>query len=230
MKQNSEIIIYTAPDGTTKLQVQLEDETVWLTQEQMAMLFGKGRTTITEHIGNIFKEDELNEKEVCRLFRHTTKHGAIEGKTQNKMHFAIHGQTAAEMINERVDSDKPFLGLTSFEGKYITTRDIGIAKNYLSKEELKQLNLIVSMYLDFAELQATNGRLMKMHDWIQKLDDFLKVSEKELLTNAGKINHQKAIEKAKFEYDKYRNAEDKKYISDFDREMKKLLKKDDKIT
>jgi hypothetical protein len=336
MKQNSEIIIYTAPDGTTKLQVQLEDETVWLTQEQMAMLFGKGRTTITEHIGNIFKEDELNEKEVCRLFRHTTKHGAIEGKTQNKqvkyynldviisigyrvkspqgtkfrqwatkriheyivkgftmdddrlkqegarsryfeellqrirdirssernfyqkvtdiyatsidyknddvltkeffatvqnkMHFAIHGQTAAEMINERVDSDKPFLGLTSFEGKYITTRDIGIAKNYLSEGELKQLNLIVSMYLDFAELQATNGRLMKMHDWIQKLDDFLKVSEKELLTNAGKINHQKAIEKAKFEYDKYRNAEDKKYISDFDREMKKLLKKDDKIT
>ena len=84
MEQNSEIIIYTAPDGTTKLQVQLEDETVWLTQDQMAMLFGKGRTTITEHIGNIFKEGELNEKEVCRLFRHTTKHGAIEGKTQNK--------------------------------------------------------------------------------------------------------------------------------------------------
>ena len=80
----SEIIIYTAPDGTTKLQVQLEDETVWLTQEQMAMLFGKGRTTITEHIGNVFKEGELNEKEVCRLFRHTTKHGAIEGKTQSK--------------------------------------------------------------------------------------------------------------------------------------------------
>jgi len=84
MEQNSEIIIYTASDGTTKLQVQLEDETVWLTQDQMAMLFGKGRTTITEHIGNIFKEGELNEKEVCRLFRHTTKHGAIEGKTQKE--------------------------------------------------------------------------------------------------------------------------------------------------
>ena len=186
MEQNSEIIIYTAPNGTTKLQVQLEDETVWLTQEQMAMLFGKGRTTITEHIGNIFKENELNEKEVCRLFRHTTKHGAIEGKTQNKMHFAIHEQTAAEMINERVDANKPFLGLTNFKGKYITARDISIAKNYLSEDELKQLNLIVSMYLDFAELQATNGRLMKMEDWIQKLDDFLKISEKELLTNAGK--------------------------------------------
>jgi len=85
------------------------------------------------------------------------------------------------------------------------------------------------MYLDFAELQATNGRLMKMQDWLQKLDDFLRISEKELLTNTGKVSHQKAIEKAKFEYDKYRNAKDKKYISDFDREIKKLLKKDDKI-
>ncbi|MCK4469114.1 MAG: virulence RhuM family protein, partial [Desulfobacterales bacterium] len=143
---------------------------------------------------------------------------------QNKMHYAIHGKTAAEMINERVDADKPFLGLTNFKGKYITARDIGIAKNYLSEEELKQLNLIVSMYLDFAELQATNGRLMKMQDWIQKLDDFLQISEKELLTNAGKISHEKALDKAKIEYEKYRKEEDKKYVSDFDREVKKLLK------
>lgn len=143
---------------------------------------------------------------------------------QNKMHYAIHGKTAAEMINERVDADKPFLGLTNFKGKYITAMDIGIAKNYLSEEELKQLNLIVSMYLDFAELQATNGRLMKMQDWIQKLDDFLQISEKELLTNAGKISHEKALDKAKIEYEKYRKEEDKKYISDFDREVKKLLK------
>ncbi len=145
---------------------------------------------------------------------------------QNKMHYAIHGQTAAEMINRRVNAEKPFLGLTNFEGKYITTRDITIAKNYLFEDELKQLNLIVSMYLDFAELQATNGRLMKMHDWIQKLDDFLRISEKELLTDAGKVSHKKAVAKAKNEYEKYRKAEDKKYISDFDREMKKLLKDD----
>ena len=329
IENNSEIIIYEAHDGTTKLQVHLEDETVWLTQEQIAQLFGKGRTTITEHIGNIFKEGELIEKEVCRNIRHTTKHGAIKGKTQikevkyynldviisvgyrvkskqgtkfrqwatkrineyivkgftmdddrlkqegarsryfeellqrirdirssernfyqkitdiyatsidyknddkltkeffatvqNKMHYAIHGKTAAEMINERVDAKNPFLGLTNFKGKYITTRDIGIAKNYLSEDELKQLNLIVSMYLDFAELQATSGRLMKMQDWIKKLDDFLKVSEKELLTNAGKISHKNAIEKANTEYEKYRKAEDKKYISDFDREMKKQI-------
>jgi hypothetical protein len=142
------------------------------------------------------------------------------------MHYAIHGHTAAEMINERVDANKPFLGLTNFKGKYITGRDINIAKNYLSEEELRQLNLIVSMYLDFAELQATNGRLMKMHDWIQKLDDFLRISEKELLTDAGKISHKKAIDKAKIEYEKYRKAENKKYISDFDREIKNLLKND----
>ncbi|MDO9576319.1 MAG: RhuM family protein, partial [Candidatus Cloacimonadales bacterium] len=142
---------------------------------------------------------------------------------QNKMHFSLHGKTAAEMISERADADKPFLGLTNFKGKYITTRDIGIAKNYLTEPELKQLNLIVSMYLDFAELQATNGRLMKMQDWIQKLDDFLRISEKKLLTNTGKVSHKNAIEKAKTEYEKYRKTEDKKYISDFDREMKKLL-------
>jgi len=322
MEQNSEIIIYTAPDGTTKLQVQLEDETVWLTQDQMAMLFGKAKSTINEHIKNIYAEEELEENQTLKKFgisefqhkapnyynleiiisvgyRVKSKQGTqfrqwatkriheyiVKGFTmdddrlkqegarsryfeellqrirdirssernfyqkvtdiyvtsidykkddkltseffatvQNKIHYAIHGKTAAEMIDERVDANKPFLGLTNFKGNYITTRDIGIAKNYLSEEELKQLNLIVSMYLDFAELQATNGRLMKMQDWIQKLDDFLRISEKELLTNAGKISHKKALEKAKIEYEKYRKEEDKKYISDFDREVKKLLK------
>ncbi|MBL0700635.1 MAG: virulence RhuM family protein [Desulfosarcina sp.] len=323
----SEIIIYTAPDGTTKLQVQLEDETVWLTQEQMAMLFGKAKSTINEHIKNIYAEEELEESQTLKKFgisefqqkapnyynldviisvgyRVKSPQGTkfrqwatkriheyiVKGFTmdddrlkqegarsryfeellqrirdirssernfyqkvtdiyatsidyknddsltkeffatvQNKMHYAIHGQTAAEMITRRVNAEKPFLGLTNFQGKYITTRDITIAKNYLSEDELKQLNLIVSMYLDFAELQATNGRLMKMYDWIQKLDDFLRISEKELLTNAGKVSHKKAVEKAKFEYEKYRKAEDKKHISDFDREMKRLLK-DDKNT
>lgn len=129
------------------------------------------------------------------------------------------------MIKNRVDATKPFLGLTNFKGNYITQKDIGIAKNYLSEDELKQLNLIVTLYLDFAELQATNGRLMKMNDWIQKLDDFLKISEKELLINAGSVSHKQAIEKATEEYKKYRVAEDKKYISDFDREMQKLIKK-----
>ena len=324
MKHNSEIIIYTDSAGTTKLQVQLEDETVWLTQDQMAILFGKAKSTINEHIKNIYAEEELEESQTLKKFgisefqqkapnyynldiiisvgyrvksRQATKFRQwatkriheyiVKGFTmdddrlkqegarsryfeellqrirdirssernfyqkvtdiyatsidyknddsitkeffatvQNKMHYAIHGQTASEMISCRVDADKPFLGLTNFKGKYITTRDIRIAKNYLSEDELKQLNLIVSMYLDFAELQATNGRLMKMQDWIQKLDDFLRISEKELLTNSGKISHKKAVKKANIEYDKYRKAEDKKHISDFDREMKKLLKND----
>ena len=320
---SSEIIIYTTQDGRTKLQVNLQDETVWLTQDQMAILFGKSRSTVTEHIHNVFKEGELEEESVCRNFRRTGTDGKeysvkyynldviisvgyrvkslqgtqfrkwaterireyiIKGFTldddrlkqegarsryfeellqrirdirssernfyqkvtdiyatsidykkddkltkeffatvQNKMHYAVHGKTAAELINERVDAKKPFMGLTNFEGKYITIRDIAIAKNYLSEEELKQLNLIVSLYLDFAELQATNRKPMRMADWIQKLDDFLKISEKELLIDAGKISHQKAIEKAQVEYEKYRKEEDRKYISDFDREMKKLL-------
>ena len=318
------IILYTTQDGKTKLQVNLEDETVWLTQAQLCELFEKSKKTISEHILNTFKEGELDKNSVVRNYRTTASDGKlydtkhynldviisvgyrvkslqgtqfrkwaterireyiIKGFTmdddrlkqegarsryfqellqrirdirssernfyqkvtdiyttsidyrkdekctneffatvQNKMHYAVHGRTAAELINERVDSNKPFMGLTNFKGKYITTRDTGIAKNYLTEDELKQLNLIVSLYLDFAELQATNGRLMKMHDWIQKLDDFLHVSEKKLLDNLGKVSHEKAIKKAKKEYEKYRKEEDKKYISDFDREMKKILK------
>ena len=320
--KNSEILIYRTKDNEIRIETRLKDETVWLTQDQMAMLFGKAKSTINEHIKNIYAEEELEENQTLKKFgisefqqkapnyynldgiisvgyRVKSNQGTqfrqwatkriheyiVKGFTmdddrlkqegarsryfeellqrirdirssernfyqkvtdiyatsidykndnkltkeffatvQNKMHYAIHGKTAAEMINERVDADKPFLGLTNFKGKYITAMDIGIAKNYLSEEELKQLNLIVSMYLDFAELQATNGRLMKMQDWIQKLDDFLQISEKELLTNAGKISHEKALDKAKIEYEKYRKEEDKKYISDFDREVKKLLK------
>lgn len=330
MPQNPKIIIYKTQDGQTKLQVKLEEETAWLTQAQIAQLFGKGRSTITEHIGNIFKEEELNEKLVCRDFRRTTKHGAIEGKTQttktkyynldviisvgyrvkstqgtqfrqwatkriheyivkgftmdddrlkqegarsryfeellqrvrdirssernfyqkitdiyatsinykkddeltqkffatvqNKMHFAIHGKTAAELIDSRVDNTKPFLGLTNFKEDYVTLRDVGIAKNYLSETELHQLNLIVSMYLDFAELQATNGKSMTMKNWIDKLEFFLRGADKKILKNSGKISHNKALKKAKSEYEKYQQANDKKYISDFDREIQKILK------
>ncbi len=324
MENNEQnIIIYQNADGNIKLDVHLQDESVWVTQEQMAQLFGKAKSTINEHINNIYKEGELEKALTTQKFgnsefqqkaplfynldviisvgyRVKSPQGTqfriwatkriheyiVKGFTmdderlkqegarsryfeellqrvrdirssernfyqkvtdiyatsidykrddaltkqffatvQNKMHFAIHVQTAAEMIHSRSNADKPFIGLTNYKGNYITQRDVSIAKNYLNEDELKQLNLIVSMYLDFAELQATNGRLMKMQDWIDKLDDFLKISEKELLTNAGKISHKQAIEKATKEYEKYRKAEDKKYISDFDREMKKLENK-----
>jgi len=321
MENNEQnIIIYQNADGNIKLDVHLQDDSVWVTQEQMAQLFGKAKSTINEHINNIYKEGELEKALTTQKFgnsefqqkaplyynldviisvgyRVKSPQGTqfriwatkriheyiVKGFTmdddrlkqegarsryfeellqrvrdirssernfyqkvtdiyatsidykkddaltkqffatvQNKMHFAIHGQTAAEMIHSRSNADKPFIGLTNYKGNYITGRDVSIAKNYLTEDELKQLNLIVSMYLDFAELQATNGRLMKMQDWIDKLDDFLRISEKKLLTNAGKISHKQAIEKAKTEYEKYRKTEDKKYISDFDREMKKL--------
>ena len=120
------------------------------------------------------------------------------------------------------------MGLTSFKGNYITAQDVKIAKNYLTEEELKQLNLIVSMYLDFAELQATNGRLMKMTDWIAKLDDFLKLSERKLLANAGTVSAQQAALKAEEEFKEYRKEQDKDYISDFDQAVKQLKQKPSK--
>ena len=321
-KNKAQIILYQTDDGQTKLQVTMEDETVWLTQDQMAELFNKGRSTIAEHIQNVFKEGELNEKAVCREFRRTGTDGKkyavkyhnldviisvgyrvkslqgtqfriwatqrlkeyiIKGFTldderlkqggqkaryfqellqrirdirssernfyqkvtdiyatsidyrkdekitneffatvQNKMHYAIHGHTAAEIITKRADRKKPMMGLISFKGNYITAHDVKIAKNYLTEGELKQLNLIVSMYLDFAELQATNGRLMKMADWISKLDDFLKLSERGVLKNAGNISAEVAAQKAEEEFEKYRKEQNKNYVSDFDRVVKEL--------
>lgn len=319
-----DIIIYQNNEGNIKLDVHLQDETVWLNRQQIANLFNRDVKTIGKHINNVFEEGELDKNSVVAKFATSANDGKIyqveyynldviisvgyrvksvqgtqfriwatkrihdyivkgftldderlkqEGgrnryfeellqrirdirssernfyqkitdiystsidyrkdveltkhffaTVQNKMHYSVHGNTAAELIHNRANSEKPFLGLTNFKGNYITQRDISIAKNYLSEDELNQLNLIVSMYLDFAELQATNGRPMKMQDWINKLDDFLRISEKELLNNTGSISHQQALNKARLEYEKYRKAEDKKYISDFDREIKKLKK------
>lgn len=322
-EQTSQIIIYQAKDGQTKLDVRLEDETVWLTQEQMADLYGKSKSTINEHIKNVYEEKELEKKSTMRKFgisefstkptnfynldviisvgyrvksvqgtqfriwatqrikEYIVKGFALDDErlkqggqkaryfqellqrirdirssernfyqkvtdiyatsidyrrddemtkiffatVQNKMHFAVHGQTAAEIIISRADSSKPLMGLVNFKGNYITLQDVKIAKNYLTEKELNQLNLIVSLYLDFAELQATNGRLMKMKDWIAKLDDFLKLSEKELLTHAGKVSAETATQKAEAEFDKYRAKRSKTMISDFDLAVKELEKK-----
>ena len=145
---------------------------------------------------------------------------------QNKLHFAITGKTAAEIIKERANSDKDKMGLTSWrrspKGK-IMPNDTIIAKNYLEKDEIKNLNRIVNMYLDYAEMQAVRGRTMTMKDWIKKLNAFLKFSEHEILTNAGVVSHKVAEKIALKEYGKYRPMQDKNYISDFDREVKKLL-------
>ncbi|MCK5320664.1 virulence RhuM family protein [Candidatus Parcubacteria bacterium] len=322
---DSKIIIYNSKDGEAKLEVRLENETVWLSQKQMAELFDCSTDNIGLHLKNIFKEAELSENSVTEEYsvtasdgknykvkhynldtiisvgyRVNSSHGTqfriwaterlkeyiIKGfamdderlkqggkwaryfeellqrirdirssernfyqkvtdiyatsidykkddkmtkfffaTVQNKIHYATHGQTAAEMIDKRADSKKPLMGLTNFKGDYITANDIAIAKNYLSENELKKLNLIVSLYLDFAELQAMESRPMEMADWIKKLDEFLKASEKKLLDNAGKVSHEQAMEKANVEFVKYKKKQDKNYISDFDREVKKYLNK-----
>ncbi|MBU3924550.1 virulence RhuM family protein [Patescibacteria group bacterium] len=320
-KDNSKIIIYNSADGQMKLDVTLEGETVWLTQDQMAELFDKAKSTINEHIQNVYDQKELVLEKTMRKFgisefstkptnfynldmiisvgyrvnslrgtqfriwaTERLKEYIVKGFTmdderlkqgggraryfvellqrirdirssernfyqkvtdiyttsvdykkdnemtkkffatvQNKMHYAVHGQTAAEIIEKRADSEKPFMGLTNFKGNYITVDDISIAKNYLSEAEIKKLNLIVSLFFDFAELQALEEIQMKMIDWIKKLDEFLKASNKMILDNVGKISHEKAKEKASSEFIKYRKEQDKNYISDFDREMKKIL-------
>lgn len=308
MDEQGNIIIYQSEDGTIRLDVRLEDKTVWLTQEQIAILFNKGRSTITEHISKIFKEGELEENKVCRKIRHTTQHGAIEGKSQlkevklynldviisvgyrvksiqgtrfrqwaterlheyivkgfaldderlknlgggsywkelldrirdirssekvlyrqvldlyatavdydprsetsrlffkivqNKLHYAAHGHTAAEVIYERADADKPFMGLTTFKGELPCLNDIKIAKNYLSADELKILNNLVSGYFDFAEIQALKHRPMYMEDYVRQLDNNISSIGEEVLTDGGTVSHEEAMEKAVAEYRKF---------------------------
>ncbi|MDO8512656.1 MAG: virulence RhuM family protein [bacterium] len=145
---------------------------------------------------------------------------------QNKLHFAISGQTAAEIIIRRVGSKKPNMGLTVWKNSpkgTIQKTDVAIAKNYLDEKELDGLNRIVSLYLEFAEMQAQKGIVMHMKDWVNKLDSFLRFTEKDILSNSGKISHEVAVALAEKEYEEFRKEQDKNYISDFDREVKKLL-------
>ncbi len=319
---NSEIILYQAPGGQIRIDVKMEDETVWLTQKQMGEIFDCSSDNIGLHLKNIFQSGELSEKLVTEDFSVTASDGkkykvkhynldaiisvgyrvnslrgtqfriwatqrlreyivkgfALDDERlkegggraryfdellqrirdirtsernfyqkvtdiyatsidyqkdaeltrqffatiQNKLHYAIHGHTAAELIKERADADKMYMGLTNFKGDYITLEDARVAKNYLNETEIYQLNLIVSLFLDFAKLQAINSRPMKMQEWIDKLDGFLRLSEKEILTHAGKISAEMAEKIANEEYGAYRTIESKNYTSDFDREMKRL--------
>jgi len=302
----SDLLIYQTEDGRTRIQVRLEDETVWLTQADMAQLFQTTSQNITLHLKNIFQEGELDEAATCKDFLQVQTEGGrqvqrsrkyynldaiisvgyrikshvatrfrqwatqrlreyiIKGFTldderlkqagggnyfeellarirdirssekvfwrkvldiyatsidydprtdtsreffamvQNKMHWAAHGHTAAEIIAGRADAGKPRMGLTSWTGARPTQSDVEVAKNYLTLDELGILNRIVTIYLDFAELQALSRKPMYMKDWIAKLDEFLKASEREILQNAGGVSHETAIEKARTEYDKFR--------------------------
>ncbi len=314
-------LLYKTSDNKVSINVQIQDETVWLTQEQMAELFDKSKKTISEHIRNIYLEGELTESATMRKsgnsgfstkptnyynldviisvgYRVKSLRGTqfrqwatkrlreyiVKGFTmdderlkqgggryfrellqrirdirssernlyqqvtdiyatsidykkdakltrqffatvQNKMHVAAHGKTAAELVYERADVKKPNMGLTNFKGNYITSDDAKVAKNYLSEEELNILNLIVSQYLDFAELQATRQKAMTMQQWIDKLDEFLKISDSSVLIGAGKIKHEQAMAKAKREFKKYRDEEMRQLESDFDKATKKIRDK-----
>ena len=143
---------------------------------------------------------------------------------QNKLHYAVHEQTAAELIYNRVDNEKPYVGMTNFKGNYVTIDDVKIAKNYLSEIELQRLNLLVSQFLDFAELQALEQRSMKMNDWIEELDNQILLNRRKILEGNGKISHEEAIKKAEKEFQVYRKREMKELQSDFDLLMKSLPK------
>ncbi len=297
----SEIIIYQSDDGRSDLSVRLEGETVWLSIDQMAELFQKSRSTINEHILNLYKESELNREETMRKIGNSDfstkptnfynldviisvgyrvksiqgtrfrqwatqrlKEYLIKGFTmdderlknlgggnywkellnrirdirssekvmyrqvlelyttatdydpkseeslqffkivQNKLHYAAHGHTASEVIYLRVDSDKPFAGLSNFKGNQPTQTEAMIAKNYLSEKELKVLNNLVSAYFDLAELNAIEEREMHMDDYVRELDTILSSTKRKVLDHAGKISHNDAQEKAKVEYRKYK--------------------------
>ena len=141
------------------------------------------------------------------------------------MHFAAHQHTAAEVVYNRVDAEKPMVGMTNFKGSYITRDDVKIAKNYLSEKELYVLNLLVSQYLDFAELQAVEQRAMTMQQWIEQLDRILSADNRPLLQNAGSISHEQAMGKATQEFEEYRRKEMLQYESDFDRAIRELTEK-----
>ncbi len=143
---------------------------------------------------------------------------------QNKLHYAVHEHTAAEIIYDRVDSEKPLVGMTNFKGNYITKEDVKIAKNYLTEKELQRLNLLVSHFLDFAEFQALEERPMRMTDWIAALDNQIIALQRKLLEGKGSVSHQEAIEKAEREFNIYRQREMAQLESDFDKMVKRLPK------
>ena len=327
-----QIILYQTPDGESKIEVRLENDTVWLSADQMAELFQRNKSTISRHIKNVLEDGELEEAATVAFFATVQNEGErkVERKiafynldmiisvgyrvhsyrgvqfriwatkvlkeyivkgfalnddllkragggnyfdellarirdirssekvfyrkvleiyalsidydprvemtqqffkmVQNKMHFSVHGHTAAEIIYERADSQKDFMGLTTWAGAMPTKPEAEVAKNYLTKEEITSLNRIVSLYLDFAEMQAEEHRPMYMKDWINILDDFLRISRKDILTHAGKISAKLAKEKADKEYDKFKERTKNElspveihFLENFEREQKKLL-------
>ena len=331
MDDKGQFLLYQTPDGDSQIEVKLQNDTVWLSLDQMAELFQRNKSTISRHIKNVLEDGELQEEATIANFATVQNEGTrkverviayynldmiisvgyrvhsyrgvqfriwatkvlkeyiVKGfamnddllkragggnyfdellarirdirssekvfyrkvleiyalsidydprvemtqkffKTvQNKMHYSVHGHTAAEIIYERADAEKDFMGLTTWSGSMPSKPEAEIAKNYLTHEEIKSLNRIVSLYLDFAEMQAEEHRPMYMKDWINILDDFLRISRKDILTHAGKISAKLAKEKADQEYDKFKERTKNDlspveihFLEKFEREQKKL--------
>ncbi len=332
-----QFLLYQTPDGDSQIEVKLQNDTVWLSLDQMAELFQRNKSTISRHIKNVLEDGELQEEATIANFATVQNEGTrkverviayynldmiisvgyrvhsyrgvqfriwatkilkeyiVKGfamnddllkragggnyfdellarirdirssekvfyrkvleiyalsidydprvemtqkffKTvQNKMHYSVHGHTAAEIIYERADAEKDFMGLTTWSGAMPSKPEAEIAKNYLTHEEVKSLNRIVSLYLDFAEMQAEEHRPMYMKDWINILDDFLRISRKDILTHAGKISAKLAKEKADHEYDKFKERTKNNlspveihFLENFEREQKRLMGGDKK--
>lgn len=327
MEQKSNIIIYTTEDGLTKIETTFDEDTVWLSIDQMAELFQRDKSTISRHIKNVFSEGELVRESVVVNsattaadgktyqvdyynldviisvgYRVKSKRGtqfriwalnilkeymrkgfALDDerlknlggggyfkellerirdirasekvfyrqvleiyatsidydpkaeisilffkKVQNKIHYAIHGQTAAEVIYTRADAEKDFMGLTTFVGNQPTLKEAVIAKNYLSEKELRAMGQLVSGYLDFAERQAERGQVMTMKDWAEYLDRILSMSGEQLLQGNGSISHKQAVDKATDEYKKYKARTISDVEEDYLNSIKMLEKKTDK--
>ena len=229
--KESNIIFYTTPNGQVSVQVQFEDGSFWLTQKRMGELFGVDVRTINEHLQNIYYSKELPKDATIRKIRivQYDRNSPVTkdffATVQNKLHWAITGKTAAEIIYSSADSTKLYMGLTNWkhapEGTIIKS-DTLIAKNYLNEAHIKELNRIVSAYLDLAENRATRGIATNMQEWAEFLTQFLELSQYPILQDNGKISALEAKLKAEQEYDIYRKIQDDNYISDFDKEIKRV--------
>ena len=209
-KPETNLVMYITEDGLTKISATFDEETVWLSLDQMADLFQKNKSTISRHIKNIFTEGELVQNSVVANYATSVDYDPHSNESikffkivQNKLHFAAHGHTATEVIYKRANAKKPFMGLTAFSGELPTLKDIGVAKNYLNEDELRVLNNLVSGYFDLAEISAIEHRPMYMKDYIKQLDAVLVSGNRKLLENNGSVSHMQAMEKAKGEYRKY---------------------------
>ena len=223
--------------------VVFKDETFWLTQKAMAALFDVNPQAITKHLANIYEDLELEKSATCSILEQVQKERNRSVKrsvefynldaiiavgyrvNQNKLHFAVSGKTAAELVYNRADAQKVHMGLTNWknspDGK-IYKSDVTIAKNYLNEKEISRLNRLVTMFIDYAELQAEDGNLMRMQDCIDAVNMFLQSTRQQILESKGKISHDQAVEKALGEYEIFRIIQDREYISEFDRQTKNL--------